>query len=119
MAVHTRHEYQFVMSNLLPVIANYVAQTKKLAGIRSSTESTFYPDIKTLLSAVLKEHKLPFEARTSTSEAKGMPDFVLGDSAMFVGVYGEVKRENVTLEDLAISTEQMIRSAVIFRGRVL
>ncbi len=106
MAVHTQHGYQFDMSNLGPLIANYVAQTKKLASIPSSTESTFYPDIKTLLSAILKEHTLPFEVRTSTSEAKGMPDFVLGDSAMFVGVYGEVKRESTTLEDLAISTEQ-------------
>jgi hypothetical protein len=94
------------MSNLGPLIANYVAQTKKLAGIPSSTESTFYPDIKTLLAGILKEHTLPFEARTSTSEAKGMPDFVLADSAMFVGVYGEVKRESTTLEGLAISTEQ-------------
>jgi hypothetical protein len=94
------------MSNLGLIIASYVVQTKKLAGLPSSTEPTFYPDIKTLLSAILKEHTLPFEVRTSTSEAKGMPDFVLGDSAMFVGVYGEVKRESTTLEDLAISTEQ-------------
>ena len=35
-----------------------------------------------------------------------MPDFVLGDDKMFVGVYGEVKRANVLLEDLALSTEQ-------------
>jgi hypothetical protein len=94
------------MSNLGPLIANYVAQTKKLAAIPSSTEPTFYPDIKILLAAVLKDHTLPFEIRTSTSEAKGMPDFVLGDSAMFVGVYGEVKRETSTLEQLAVSTEQ-------------
>jgi len=35
-----------------------------------------------------------------------MPDFVLGDSSLFVGVYGEVKRADATLGDLAISTEQ-------------
>ena len=65
---------------------------------------------KTLLSAILKEGRLPFEVRVNTSETKGkahdMPDFVLGDDKMFVGVYGEVKRANVLLEDLALSTEQ-------------
>ena len=35
-----------------------------------------------------------------------MPDFVLCDNKMFVGVYGEVKRAIVLLEDLALSTEQ-------------
>lgn len=35
-----------------------------------------------------------------------MPDFVLGDGALFVGVYGEVKRANVSLEELAVSVEQ-------------
>jgi hypothetical protein len=65
---------------------------------------------QTLLSAILKEGRLPFEVRVNTSETKGkahdMPDFVLGDDKMFVGVYGEVKRANVLLEDLALSTEQ-------------
>ena len=76
----------------------------------TSTEPTFYPVTKTLLSAILKEGRLPFEVRVNTSETKGkahdMPDFVLGDDKMFVGVYGEVKRANVLLEDLALSTEQ-------------
>lgn len=35
-----------------------------------------------------------------------MPDFVLGDSSLFVGVYGEVKRADTCLADLAVSTEQ-------------
>jgi hypothetical protein len=35
-----------------------------------------------------------------------MPDFVLGDSSLFVGVYGEVKRTNTRLDELAISVEQ-------------
>lgn len=35
-----------------------------------------------------------------------MPDFVLGDSSLFVGVYGEVKRADTALTDLAASTEQ-------------
>jgi len=39
---------------LSPVVASYVNETKKLAASPSSTEATFYPDIKTLLSAILK-----------------------------------------------------------------
>ena len=35
-----------------------------------------------------------------------MPDFVLGDDKMFVGVFGEVKRADETLQDIAVSTEQ-------------
>ena len=35
-----------------------------------------------------------------------MPDFVLGDGALFVGVYGEVKRASTSLQDLAASIEQ-------------
>jgi hypothetical protein len=35
-----------------------------------------------------------------------MPDFVLGDSSLFVGVYGEVKRADISFPKLAISTEQ-------------
>jgi hypothetical protein len=42
----------------------------------------------------------------SAIDTHDMPDFVLGDDKMFVGVYGEVKRANVLLEDLALSTDQ-------------
>jgi len=35
-----------------------------------------------------------------------MPDFVLSDASLFVGVYGEVKRSTITLEEIARSTEQ-------------
>lgn len=98
------------MQTILPALIDYVSETRRLDSQPSSTENTFYPAIKVLISAVLKERLLPFEIRVNTSEAKGkardMPDFVFGDDKMFVGVYGEVKRANVTLEDLAVSTEQ-------------
>jgi hypothetical protein len=59
---------------------------------------------------VLKSERLPFEVITGTSESgarrRDMPDFVHGDSSLFVGVYGEVKRADTTLADLAASTEQ-------------
>lgn len=91
-------------------IATYCSDTRNLEALPTSTETTFYPDIRTLLTAVLKSEKLPFDVRTGTSEkgktSRDMPDFVLGDGALFVGVYGEVKRASTSLEDLAASTEQ-------------
>jgi hypothetical protein len=98
------------MHNLSEVISTYVRETRRLEGLPSSTETTFYPDLKALLNAVLKSARLPFDVITGTSEGgsrrRDMPDFVLGDSSLFVGVYGEVKRPNTALADLAISTEQ-------------
>ena len=90
--------------------AYHVSETRHFDSQPTSTEPTFYPVTKTLLSAILKVGRLPIEVRVNTSETKGkahdMPDVVLGDDKMFVGVYGEVKRANVLLEDLALSTEQ-------------
>lgn len=99
-----------LMQNLAEVICAYVRETRRLEGLPSSTETSFYPDLKTLLNAVLKSERLPFDVITGTSETgpqrHDMPDFVLGDSSLFVGVYGEVKRADTTLFALAISTEQ-------------
>jgi hypothetical protein len=98
------------MQTIGTALADYVAETRHLDAHPTSTEPTFYPAIKTLIAAVLKEGRLPFEVRVNTSESKGkardMPDFVLGDDKMFVGVFGEVKRAHVTLTDIAKSTEQ-------------
>ena len=84
------------MQNIAEVIAGYVHKTRQLESLASSTETTFYPDLKVLLNSVLKSERLPFDAITGTSEGGGrrrdMPDFVLGDSSLFVAVYGEVKR---------------------------
>lgn len=95
---------------LSEALATYCSDTKVLETLPTSTETTFYPDIRTLLTAVLKSEKLPFDVRTGTSEkgkaSHDMPDFVLGDGAMFVGVYGEVKRANTDLDELAVSTDQ-------------
>ena len=97
--------------------AYHVSETRHLDSQPTSTEPTFCPVTKTLLSAILKEGRLPFEVRVNTSETKGkahdMPDFVLGDDKMFVGVYGEVKRANVLLEDLALN--RMTKSGGISR----
>jgi hypothetical protein len=91
-------------------ISQYVAETRHLDSQPSTTEATFYPNIKTLITAVLKDGRLPFEVRVNTSEAKGkshdMPDFVLADDKVFVGVFGEVKRADEALADIAVSTER-------------
>ena len=94
------------MLNLAETISDYVRETRKLESLLTSTETSFYPDLKTLLSAVLKSERLPFDVITGTSESGDMPDFVLGDLSLFVGVYGEVKHADTTLKDLAVSAEQ-------------
>lgn len=98
------------MQAVVPEIVKYVLETRALEKQSSTTENTYYPAIKSLIASILKENRLPFEVRVNTSETKGkardMPDFVLGDDKMFVGVYGEVKHPDVSLEDLAVSTEQ-------------
>ena len=98
------------MQSLVEVMSTYVRETRRLESLPSSTETTFYPDLKALLNSVLKSERLPFDVITGTSEGgarrRDMPDFVLGDSSLFVGVYGEVKRANASLADIAVSTEQ-------------
>ena len=94
------------MLNLAEIISDYARETRKLESLPSSTETSFYPDLKALLNAVLKSERLPFDVITGTSESGDMPDFVLGDSSLCVGIYGEVKRTDTTLRDLAVSTEQ-------------
>jgi len=95
---------------LSKAIATYCSDTRSLEALPTSTETTFYPDIRTLLTAVLRHENLPFDVRTGTSEkgasSPDLPDFVLGDGALFVGVYGEVKRAGTSLQDLAVSIEQ-------------
>jgi hypothetical protein len=108
--MHAQAGRSTVTPPLLDAWAAYHVSETRHDSQPTSTEPTFYPVTKTLLSAILKEGRLPFEVRVNTSETKGkahdMPDFVLGDDKMFVGVYGEVKRANVLLEDLALSPEQ-------------
>ena len=91
-------------------VAEYVSETRRLQSIGTTTEETFYPAIRDLLTAVLRTQNLPFEVRTGTSEAKehgtDRPDFVLSDNALFVGVFGEVKKPDIALDDIAASTDR-------------
>ena len=62
------------MLNLAETISDYVRETRKLESLPSSTETSFYPDLKALLSAVLKSERLPFDVITGTSESGDMPE---------------------------------------------
>lgn len=97
-------------AEIVSAVVAYCEETRKLHALPTTTETTYYPDIKALLAAVLRSEGLPFDVRTGTAEARqagrDMPDFVLGDAGLFVGVYGEVKKPDVALDNLAVSTEQ-------------
>lgn len=70
---------------LADAIVTYVRETR-IEALPSPTEPSFYPDVKMLLAAMLKQERLAFDVITNTSETGGMPNFVLGDSSGFVGV---------------------------------
>ena len=79
----------------MSVASDYVAQTRRLNSLGSTTEETFYPGIRDFLSVILRTHDLPFEVRTGTSEEReggtDRPDFVLADAVLSVCVFGEVR----------------------------
>ena len=58
------------MDSLSAQAVRYVAETRRLNALSTTTEETFYPAIRSLLSAILQHQHLPFEVRTGTSEAK-------------------------------------------------
>jgi hypothetical protein len=75
----------------------YSDEVRRLAAARSTTELTYYPAIKALLSKMLVRESLPFEVRASTSESRSggghdLPDIALYDGqGEFLVVCGEVK----------------------------
>ena len=98
------------LDSLLGMASEYVAETRRLNSLSNTTEETFYPAIRDLLSGILRTHALPFEVRTGTSEEReggtDRPDFVLTDAALFVGVFGEVKKSDVSIGEIADSTDR-------------
>ena len=96
--------------SLLGMASEYVAETRRLNSLANTTEETFYPAIRDLLAGILRTHALPFEVRTGTSEEReggtDRPDFVLADAALFVGVFGEVKKSDVSVPEIAGSTDR-------------
>lgn len=62
-------------TSLAEAVGTYCSDTRNLEALPTTTETTFYPDVRGLLSAVLKAEKLPFDVRTGTSEkGKGSHD---------------------------------------------
>src|SRR4051812_19595642 len=98
------------MDRLHRILVQYAQEVAALAGSTSTSEATFYPALRTLLSDLLREARLSFEVRTNTSEQRtgggtDLPDLAIyektGDYAVVVG---EVKTPRVDLAELATST---------------
>ncbi len=90
----------------------YAHEVSELARSGSTTEETYYPAIRNLLSALLTAKRLPYRVRTATSEDRtgggtDHPDFAFyGSGGTLLVAAGEVKLPNVHLETLARSTER-------------
>lgn len=93
----------------------FKAYGEEVAGLAASwttTEPSYYPAIKTLLSKTLARESLPFEVRASTSESRtgggrDMPDIALYDgNGDYLVVSGEVKLPSDEVRDIAFSEER-------------
>ncbi len=90
----------------------YGEEIAALAASRTTTELSYYPAIKTLLSKMLERESLPFEVRASTSEARtgggrDQPDFALYDgTGDYMVVSGEVKLPSDDIKAIAFSEER-------------
>ena len=87
----------------------YARDVSRLANAESTTEPSYYPAIKSLIEAALRELELPLDVRASTSEVRrsggrDAPDFAVYDGAGgFVMMYVEVKDVGVDVRELANS----------------
>ncbi len=100
------------MDRLQRALAQYAEEVAGLAGATSTNEATFYPALQTLLTDLLKESRLSFEVRTSTSERRtgggtDLPDLAIYEkTGDYAAVVGEVKTPREDLAELAMSTER-------------
>ena len=87
----------------------YADEVRRLAASVTTTEASYYPAIKALLSKMLGREGLPFEVRTSTSESRpagghDQPDLALYDGeGDYVVVCGEVKLPAEEIKGIALS----------------
>jgi hypothetical protein len=90
----------------------YAIEVAGLAASPSTTEPSYYPAIKTLLSKMLTRESLPFEVRASTSESRAggghdQPDFALYDGhGDYLVVSGEVKLPSDDITAIAFSEDR-------------
>jgi AcrR family transcriptional regulator len=93
-------------------IKRYVEEVRGLADAGTTTETSYYPAIKSLLESVLEYLGLDFQVRTGTAEdrsggGRDQPDLAIYDSnGDYVVVAGEIKTPQPDLESLAMSTER-------------
>jgi hypothetical protein len=89
----------------------YAREISDLISSGSTTEATYYPAVRSLLTATLNTEDLPFDVRINTSEQKtgggiNLPDVAFYDSdGKFLVVCGEVKLPTMELDQLALSVE--------------
>jgi hypothetical protein len=67
------------------IIKSYVDEVQRLAKADTTTETSYYPAIKRLIEAVLKDTGLAFEVRSGTSEdrtggGRDQPDIAIYDA---------------------------------------
>lgn len=90
----------------------YAEEVAALVAAHSTTEPSYYPAIKTLLSKMLAHENLPFEVRASTSESRSggghdQPDFALYDGqGDYLVVAGEVKLPSDEIKEIAFSEDR-------------
>src|SRR6185437_11622317 len=94
------------------IFATYSREVAALVAARTSTELSYYPSLKSLLSKMLAHENLPFEIRISTSEfrsggGRDQPDLAFYDGpGEYIVVCGEVKLPSREIRDLAFSEER-------------
>lgn len=100
------------MSDLQTAIRTFSADVIPLVESDTTREESYYPAVRNLLVAILKNLGLPAEVRTSTTERRSgggidLPDLALYDGAGdFILVCGEVKLPNADLAELGMSTDR-------------
>jgi Type ISP C-terminal specificity domain/N-6 DNA Methylase len=98
-------------SKMAKAAKSYLKDVSELVLAESTTEATFYPAVRTFLTAALEAEDLPFDVRINTSEEKSggginLPDVAFYDSGgKFLVVCGEVKLPERELEEVATSTD--------------
>ena len=101
-----------MIANIQEPFRSYAEEARRLAAATSTTEESYYPAIKSLLSHVLESLQLPFEVRISTSESRAerghdLPDFSFYDGpGEFLVVCGEAKLPSEEIREVAFSEER-------------
>jgi hypothetical protein len=94
------------------LMAAYGRSVSALVTSPTTTEQTYYADVRNLLAGILGVLKLPVDVRINTAEPRvsggvDMPDIGIYDAAGdFALVCGELKLPSVGLHEMAASTER-------------